>query len=273
MIHQKSSQITRINLIKIITTQKSLLHFKSTPKEKKDYVLPHPIWSEEVLQTIVVTHKDSKTFTDKWAYFSVWCLRRVWDLFSGWSWMPVTPERAIRRIIFLETLAGVPGMAGAMVRHLNSLRRMKRDNGWIHTLLEEAENERMHLLTAMKIHQCGIILRFLVLVAQGIFTNIFFLCYLISPDFCHRFVGYLEEEAVSTYSKILHEIDEPNGKLAVWRTTPAPTIARNYWTLKENATLRDVMSAIRADESHHRDVNHVFADLKKDDTNPFEAGE
>jgi hypothetical protein len=28
-----------------------------------------------------------------------------------------------------------------MLRHLRSIRRMKRDGGWIHTLLNEAENE------------------------------------------------------------------------------------------------------------------------------------
>ena len=37
--------------------------------------------------------------------------------------------------MFLETVAGVPGMVGAMVRHLRSLRHMDRDHGWIHTLL------------------------------------------------------------------------------------------------------------------------------------------
>lgn len=40
-----------------------------------------------------------------------------------------------RRIIFLETVAGVPGMVAAMTRHLQSLRKMRRDHGWIHTLL------------------------------------------------------------------------------------------------------------------------------------------
>ena len=54
------------------------------------------------------------------------------------------------RFLFLETVAGVPGMVGAMLRHLRSLRTMRRDNGWINTLLEEAENERMHLLTFMQ---------------------------------------------------------------------------------------------------------------------------
>ena len=40
-----------------------------------------------------------------------------------------------RRIIFLETVAAVPGMIAAMTRHLRSLRHMQRDYGWIHTLL------------------------------------------------------------------------------------------------------------------------------------------
>lgn len=34
-------------------------------------------------------------------------------------------------------------MVAGMLRHMHSLRGMKRDHGWIHTLLEEAENERM----------------------------------------------------------------------------------------------------------------------------------
>ena len=52
------------------------------------------------------------------------------------------PGQWLMRILFLETLAGVPGFTAAMIRHLRSLRIMRRDGGWIHMLLEEAENER-----------------------------------------------------------------------------------------------------------------------------------
>ncbi len=37
----------------------------------------------------------------------------------------------------------------------------------IHTLLEEAENERMHLLTFLKLRQPGILFRAMVLLGQG----------------------------------------------------------------------------------------------------------
>ena len=41
----------------------------------------------------------------------------------------------LNRIIFLETVAGVPGMIGGMTRHLKSLRTLEADHGWIHHLL------------------------------------------------------------------------------------------------------------------------------------------
>ena len=65
------------------------------------------------------------------------------------------------------------GMVGAMVRHLISLRRFKRDQGWIHTLLEEAENERMHLMTAMRIANPGFIMKAAVVGAQGNISCVF----------------------------------------------------------------------------------------------------
>ena len=57
-------------------------------------------------------------------------------------------------------------MVGGMLRHMSSLRSMRRDNGWIHTLLEEAENERMHLLTFLELRQPGRVFRALVLISQ-----------------------------------------------------------------------------------------------------------
>ena len=164
-------------------------------------------------------------------------------------------------------MAGVPGMTAGMLRHLRSLRNMKRDHGWIHTLLEEAENERMHLLTFIKLKQPSRIFRAMVIAAQGIFMNAFFIAYVVSPRFCHRFVGYLEEEAVKTYTNIVEAIED--GRLKEWQTEVAPEIARSYWHLGEKATMLDMIYAIRADESNHRDVNHIFANLKADAKNPL----
>jgi len=182
------------------------------------------------------------------------------------------PIQWLARIIFLETVAAVPGMVAATLRHLRSVRLMKRDSGWIHTLLEEAENERMHLMTFMTIRDPPVWLRALCLGAQGVFYNLFFFSYMISPRTCHRFVATLEEEAVVTYTKCIKDLEE--GRLPEWSNHPAPEIAKDYWRLKPDATLLDVMYVVRSDESTHRFVNHSLANLKYEtDVNPFAFGE
>jgi hypothetical protein len=159
-------------------------------------------------------------------------------------------------------------MVASMVRHFESLRLLRRDQGWIHTLLAEAENERMHLLTFLSLwKRPSVLFRGAVLVTQGVFFNAFFACYLLAPSICHRFVGFLEEEAVTTYSHIIADLDA--GKLPEWEALPASKLAREYWRLPADAMMRDVLLAIRADEAIHRDVNHVLGSIKKTDKNPF----
>ena len=158
------------------------------------------------------------------------------------------------RAVILETVAGVPGMVGGMLQHLRSLRRCKNDEGWIKILLEEAENERMHLMVFIEIAQPNRFERFLIIMAQLIFFLLYLIVYLISPKTAHRFVGYLEEEAVISYTKYLQEIDAQKIE-----NVPAPAIAIEYWNLPADARLREVIIAVREDEAKHRDVNHDFA--------------
>ncbi|EGN92138.1 AOX, alternative oxidase mitochondrial precursor [Serpula lacrymans var. lacrymans S7.3] len=251
-----------------------------------DWVLFHPVYSEEELKSVEVLHREAKTISDKFACNLVKITRWGFDLASGYKHKPIPPnsnltleelkkggyildERGwLRRILFLETVAGVPGMVAAVLRHLGSLRLMRRDSGWIHTLLEEAENERMHLMTFMTLRKPSLFFRAMVLGAQGVFYNLFFLSYMISPRTCHRFVGYLEEEAVLTYTRCIEEIEA--GRLPEWTDLSAPEIAKDYWRLAPDAKLLDVMYAVRSDESTHRFVNHSFANLNvKTDVNPF----
>ncbi|KAJ1478271.1 alternative oxidase, partial [Baffinella frigidus] len=99
------------------------------------------------------THVEPTDMPDRLALMLVKMARWSFDTFSGYRFGEVTYNKVLNRAIFLETVAGVPGMAAGMLRHLRSLRRMDRDHGWIHTLLEEAENERMHLLTFIQLKQ------------------------------------------------------------------------------------------------------------------------
>ena len=139
----------------------------------------------------------------------------------------------------------------------------------IETLLEEAYNERMHLLTFLKMAEPGWFMKIMVLGAQGVFFNGFFLSYLVSPRTCHRFVGYLEEEAVLTYSHAIKDIED--GRLPLWKNLEAPEIAVRYWNMPEgHRTMKDLLYYVRADEAKHREVNHTLGNLEqKIDPNPF----
>lgn len=159
----------------------------------------------------------------------------------------------------LETVAAVPGMVAGMLRHLTSLRTMRHDGGWIHHLLHEAENERMHLMTWMKIIEPTMFDRTIVLATQGVFFNLYFLMYLLFPKVSHRMVGYLEEEAIKSYTEFIKEIECGNIE-----NSAAPEIAVWYWNLESSAKLRDVVLAVRADEASHRDANHLFAERMRE---------
>ena len=191
-------------------------------------------------------HHDPKDISDQLAYAFTKFLRFFADVFFA--------SRYGHRAVVLETVAAVPGMVGGALQHLRALRRMESDGGWIHTLLEEAENERMHLMTFIQIAQPSLFERLLVLLAQGVFYNLFFLLYLLSSKTAHRLVGYFEEEAVYSYTEYLAGVDD-----GTYANVAAPKIAIEYWKLAPDARLRDVIIAIRADEAHHRDVNHEFA--------------
>ena len=168
------------------------------------------------------------------------------------------------RAVVLETVAAVPGMVGGMLIHLKSLRKIKEDKGWIKTLLDEAENERMHLMTFINIAQPTLFERILIIIAQFIFIILYLFIYLISARTAHRIVGYFEEEAVISYTQYLNEIED--GKI---ENVKAPKIAIDYWNLPLNSTLKDVIKVVRDDEAGHRDVNHGYANIlnKKEDPN------
>ncbi|KAK4152047.1 alternative oxidase-domain-containing protein [Chaetomidium leptoderma] len=247
----------------------------------------HPGYTEEEMLAVTPGHRPPETVGDWVAWKLVRLARWATDLATGigreqqvdmknpttavTAGKPLTEAQWLVRVLFLESIAGVPGMVGGMLRHLHSLRRLKRDNGWIETLLEESYNERMHLLTAQCLGSPGWFMRTMILGAQGVFFNAMFISYLVLPKISHRFVGYLEEEAVHTYTRLIREIEQ--GDLPKWSDPnfQIPEIAVDYWRIPEGKrTMRHLMLYIRADEAGHRGVNHTLANLdQKEDPNPF----
>lgn len=231
------------------------------------------IWTKEELeirrQSATQLHVP-QTFSDQVMHTIMRSMYHSFNFITGYREDDPTPRSIEWRLIVLESVAGVPGFLAAMFRHFHSLRTLKRDHGMLYTLLEEAENERMHLLVCLKMFEAGAITRALVVTAQLSMTPFLMLSYTIKPQSMHRFVGYLEETAVQTYSNIVHHVETPGTQLhAAWADLPAPAIAKNYWQLEPDAKWVDALKNMLADEAHHRDVNHTFASLPEGATNPF----
>ena len=164
-------------------------------------------------------------------------------------------KRYGHRAVVLETVAGVPGMVAGMLIHLKSLRRMERGNGtMIHELLAEAENERKHLMFFIEIAQPNAFERFLIVVAQFVFWHFYLIMYILTPSTAHKMVAYFEEEAVRSYDEYLALID--SGEI---EDVPAPQLAIEYYNLKPDATLFDMVVKVRSDELKHSQANHRYA--------------
>jgi ubiquinol oxidase len=195
-------------------------------------------------------HHTPNVFGDRFALFLCKAMRMAADLFFS--------RRYLHRAVVLETVAAVPGLVGAVLQHLRSVRLMRDRADRVKTLMEESENERMHLMAFVALCQPTLVERLLVLVVQGVFFNAFFLLYLISPAIAHRLVGYFEEEAIVSYTRFLEEID--SGRIP---NMAVPDFARAYWNLGAEARLRELVLAVRQDEAGHRDVNHSYATLER----------
>ena len=192
--------------------------------------------------------KSQQSFSDCFAYSMTVFFRFIADTFFA--------KRYGHRAVVLETIAGVPGMVAGMWMHFKSLRSMKAGYGkHIREMLAEAENERMHLMFFIEIAKPNIFERSLVLFSQFLFGAFYFFMYVFFTKTAHRMIGFFEDEAVKSYTEYLKMIED--GEI---ENVKAPQIAIEYYDLKSNARLIDLVKCVKADEEHHSEVNHKYAD-------------
>ncbi|MFL2689995.1 MAG: alternative oxidase [Gammaproteobacteria bacterium] len=165
-------------------------------------------------------------------------------------------KRYGHRAVVLETIAGVPGMIAGVWMHFKSLRKMKSGYGpQIREMLAEAENERMHLMFFIEIAKPNFFERSIVLMSQILFGLFYFFIYVFFTRTAHRMIGYFEDEAVKSYTEYLEIVE--SGKV---ENIPAPALAIQYYKIGSDSKLSDLIRCVRADEEHHSETNHTYAD-------------
>ena len=191
---------------------------------------------------------ESSKISDNFAYSMTMFFRFIADTFFA--------KRYGHRAVVLGTVAGVPGMVAGMWMHFKSLRSMKTGYGThIREMLAEAENERMHLMFFIEIAKPNVFERALVMFAQMIFGAFYFFMYVFFTKTAHRMIGFFEDEAVKSYADYLTLIEQ--GKI---ENVKAPRIAIEYYNLPDDARLVDLVKCVKADEEHHSEINHKYAD-------------
>jgi hypothetical protein len=203
---------TKLQLMRAVTTSGAdHVHFRRSPTPHPLNAKPSPvvdmdsgdhtgrqqnhIWTPTELQEKMsdLHRHQPVTFSDHVMNKLMYTLYHTFNFVTGYKHDNPTVEALQWRLIILESIAGVPGFVAAGFRHFRSLRNLQRDHGWISTLLEEAENERMHLLLCLSVFNASKFTRSLVIAAQYMMTPFLISVYAINPKSMHRFVGYLEE--------------------------------------------------------------------------------
>lgn len=259
--------------ISYIKPAKTVSSGNDDPSDHHRYTLRNKIWSDDELEDVLKTakqHYEPQTIGQHLQYGILRGAYNIFNFVTRFDKSDPTPQSMKIRLILLESIAGVPPFIVAGYRHFRSLRNLSYDGGRIYTHLEEAENERMHLVSCMQVFEAGALMKASVYGAQFVLTPFCWFFCLVSPRSMNRFVGYLEELACETYSTVLSKVNDPSTKLyAAWHETSAPPVAIEYWQLPENATWPDVLRYIYADETNHRDINHTFADISVNARNPL----
>ena len=119
--------------------------------------------------------------------------------------------------------------------------KMKKKKAGFRTLLDEAENERMHLMTFIEIAQPNAFERLSGRRgAVGVPTISDFFLYLFAPRTAHRVVAYFEEEAVFS----LHPIPRRGGRGAAGRMCLRRKSRSITGSSRKTLRLRDVIIAV-----------------------------
>ncbi|KAL3661573.1 hypothetical protein V7S43_013333 [Phytophthora oleae] len=225
------------------------------PMSKKPEL--HPVYSLEAIEDTPLTNHKSNKIHKNVALLDTKTSSFGFDLLFDYRGLGVsmTARDWLNRCLYIETLAGFSEMVVGMAHHLRSWRSLKRGDIW----LEEAENERIHMQIFTSMKQAGLLFQGTMLAAQSIFFPAFFLAYMVSPKTCHRFVGFVEEEAVKTYTYLLEDME--HGHLDEWCTMIAPLIGRSYYDLPDDAKVYDMIKCIRADKMNHNNVSRTHSSL------------
>ncbi|GAB4813274.1 hypothetical protein N2152v2_000320 [Parachlorella kessleri] len=230
----------------------------------------HQVYTKDYLVSVTPSHHNPNKIYEALGWYWHVAVRTVVWLLTGIFAVGAdgpTESQLASRIQFFASAGQAVGAAGALANHLKSAVFARSDNGWVHTLLAEAECLRAHMGTIVMVETPSFVTRIIFLGVQAQVFVQYFLVYLLAPGVAHAYSAYRAEEQLFNYSQAIRLIER--GNFRKWRNTHAPDLARAYYALPAGSTFQDVLLRLRADEACIHHMNMVFAQLWPGSRNPF----
>jgi hypothetical protein len=223
-----------------------------------------PVWSDKELTDVNGSTFVPESTQDKIAKYTVDAWIAIVDRISGYH----MPENYIdkqsvwlAKMYLTECFLGNSGLYGAMVAHSKSVFSQPAELGNVSRQLSEADNQRAAFRTVLQLRNPNLVVKVLTVMSQLVDAVFVVPCQAVAPRFSARVMGYMYEDALSLYTRVLRELED--GDLKSLQNKPAPIIAVQYWRMKSGATVNDAILAMRADKNHQMIINHTIASLKK----------
>ncbi|KAK1932319.1 Alternative oxidase [Phytophthora citrophthora] len=226
-------------------SRKRLLVSKGTTKAKRKSsskkAVPH-LSSLEAIEDTPVNNLKPKKMHENVVSLRAKTPRSSFSLLFDYRGLSssLTPGDWLNRCLYIETVARASEMVVGIAHRLRSQHSLNPGDIW------PVENERIHMQIFLSMKQGGLGFQAAMLAAQSVFFPVFFLTYMVSPNTCHRFVDFVEQEAVKTYTYLLEDME--HGHLDEWCAITAPLIGRSYYDLPDDAKVYDMIKCIRAEK-------------------------
>lgn len=253
------------------------------PRRFPDFIAPHPsirkdavditdvvsdrqVYSPEYLKSVTPEHRTPTRWFEVAAWWWHVAARTLLSLLTlSWvSTAQLTPTAVAYRIGAFASVGLAGGVAGATHLHARSMILNASDNGWVHTLLGMAENSRMHGMIIGHMERPNVFARLVFLGFQAVAYFQMLVIGMLFPSVAQAYAGYRAEEQTFNYSQALRMVD-----MGRWPAKVAPEVARNYYGLRDGATMRDVFWRMRADDACNKHIAFVLASVPVGGRNPF----
>lgn len=245
------------------------------------YIAPHPLLRRQGVDVVgFIQQRENEAYTEAYleSVVPVHQLPRRWYERAAWRWLlavrtvvglltgtfgrsqRVSERQLARRAMMLNCDGQATALSAVVIGHCRSMVRNTSDSGWVHTLAAEVECMRAQYAIWAALSPPSTMERiFDLMLTLNLLTQCC-IVYLVAPSIIHAYQVYRAGEDLFWLGTTRHMLGRP-GRLPTWEQAKAPGPAHAFYALPPDASFKDVLRRMMADEASLRAINHQLAGL------------